>query len=58
MKEGRDFVVVGSLKWIRDVEVSDKNSKKLRECVLHDGTNHMACSVWEKNINLLQENNW
>ena len=57
VKEGRDFVVAGSLKWISDVEVSAKNSKKLRECVLHDGTNHMACSVWKKNINLLLENN-
>ena len=36
MKEGGNFVAVGSIKWISDVEVSAKNSKKLRECVLHD----------------------
>ena len=48
MKEGGNFVVAGSLKWISDVEVSVKNSKKLRECHLHDGIDHMACSVWEK----------
>ena len=58
MKEGGNFVVAGSLKWISDVEVSVKNSKKLRECHLHDGIDHMTCSVWEKNINLLQENSW
>ena len=48
MKEGGNFVVAGSVKWISDVEVSAKNSKKLRECVLHDGTDHIACTAWEK----------
>ena len=46
MKEGGNFVVAGSVKWVSDVEIP----KKLRKCALHDGTDHIAFTVWKKHI--------